>query len=102
MKKISYVKQTDLKDCGVACLLAIMKYYGGYATKEYLREITKTTREGVSVYDLVEGSKILGFETKAIKGDILTIKEKISNFSLINSGKTVVADGKSIVDTVIN
>ena len=77
MKKISYVKQTDLKDCGVACLLAIMKYYGGYATKEYLREITKTTREGVSVYDLVEGSKILGFETKAIKGDILTIKEDI-------------------------
>ena len=93
MKKISYVKQTDLKDCGVACLLAIMKYYGGYATKEYLREITKTTREGVSVYDLVEGSKILGFETKAIKGDILTIKEDtplISHVIINNLGHFIV------------
>ena len=93
MKKISYVKQTDLKDCGVACLLAIMKYYGGYATKEYLREITKTTREGVSVYDLVEGSKILGFETKAIKGDILTIKEDtplISHVIMNNLGHFIV------------
>ena len=93
MKKISYVKQTDLKDCGVACLLAIMKYYGGYATKEYLREITKTTREGVSAYDLVEGSKILGFETKAIKGDILTIKEDtplISHVIMNNLGHFIV------------
>ena len=77
MRKITYVKQTDLRDCGVSCLLAITKYYGGYATREYLREITKTTREGVSIYSLKEGSKVLGFEAVAVKGNILNMKLKV-------------------------
>ena len=77
MMKISYVKQTDLRDCGVACLLSIIKYYGEYARRDYLREITKTTIEGVSVYSLVECAKTLGMEAKALKGDILNIKDKV-------------------------
>ena len=28
--KYEVVRQIDLKDCGVACLLMIIKYYGGY------------------------------------------------------------------------
>ena len=77
MRKITYVKQTDLRDCGISCLLAIIKYYGGYATREYLREITKTTREGVNIYSLKEGSKVLGFEAVAVKGNILNMKLKV-------------------------
>ncbi len=68
MRKITYTKQTDLRDCGVSCLISIVKYYGGYVTREYLREITKTTSEGVSVYSLVAASEKLGFEAKAVKG----------------------------------
>ena len=76
MMKIKKVLQTDLKDCGVSCLLAILKYYSGYATREYLREITKTTYDGVSVYSLVECAETLGLEAKALKGDIVNIKNK--------------------------
>ncbi len=76
MKKILYEKQTDLKDCGVACLGAITKYYGGYATKEYLRELTNTTDQGVSAYSLIEAGQQLGFEVKALKGDITFVKDQ--------------------------
>lgn len=73
--KILYIKQTDLKDCGVSCLLSIVRFYGGYVTREYLRDITKTTSSGVSVYSLVEAGEKLGFETKALKGQITKFKE---------------------------
>ena len=36
MKKVLYTKQTDLKDCGVSCLMSIIRYHGGYASREYL------------------------------------------------------------------
>lgn len=74
MKKILYIKQTDLKDCGVACLIAITNYYGGNVTREYLRELTKTTKDGVSLYSLLTGAEKLGFEARAVRSNVLKIK----------------------------
>lgn len=70
MRKLKYIKQTDLKDCGVSCLMSLVRYYGGFVTREYLRDITKTTKDGVSVYSLIEAGNTLGFEAKAIKSTI--------------------------------
>lgn len=75
--KIMYIKQTDLKDCGVSCLMALVRYYKGYVTREYLREITNTTKEGVSVYSLVEAGEKLGFEAKAIKTELKELQDKL-------------------------
>lgn len=75
--KITYVKQTDLRDCGVSCLISMMKYYGGYATREYLRELTNTTKEGVSVYSLQKASQELGFESKAVSSSIKELKDNV-------------------------
>ena len=36
------------KDCGICSLLSIIRFYGGDVSKEYLREITNTTKNGVS------------------------------------------------------
>lgn len=68
-----FVTQTDLKDCGISCLLMIVRYYGGGVSKEYLRTITNTTKEGVSAYNLIEGSKELGFSSYGVKGNIKNI-----------------------------
>ncbi len=75
--KILYVNQTDLKDCGVSCLISIIRYYGGYVRREYLREITNTTENGVSAYSLVAAAPLLGFEACAIKGKIDDIKDQL-------------------------
>lgn len=64
------VKQDGYKDCGVSCLLSIIRFYGGDNSLEYLREITFTTRKGVSAYNLIEAAKILGFDSYGLEGEL--------------------------------
>ena len=64
------VLQDGIKDCGICCLLSIIRFYGGEVSKEYLRELTNTTKEGVSFYNLIEGAKVLGFESVALTGKL--------------------------------
>lgn len=73
--KYPFVGQDGIKDCGVCSLLMIMKYYGGKASKEYLRELTHTTRDGVDSYSLLEAAKKLNFSTKGVKGNIEDLNE---------------------------
>ena len=69
------VLQDGIKDCGVCSLLSIIRYYGGDISKEYLREITNTTKNGVSAYDLIEGAKKIGFFATGMMGDISKIED---------------------------
>lgn len=68
--KYPFVRQDGIKDCGVCSLLMIMKYYGGSASKEYLRELTHTTKDGVDSYSLLEAAMKLNFSTKGVKGTL--------------------------------
>ena len=81
MRKRICVLQDDLKDCGVSSLLTIIKYYHGDVSKEYLRELTKTTNEGVTAYYLMKAAQQIGFSTKALKGDIKLLEK--NDFPLI-------------------
>lgn len=74
--KYPFEKQNDLKDCGVCSLLMLVRYYGGGVSKEYLRNITNTTKSGVSAYDLIEASKTLGFDSFGVRSDISKINKK--------------------------
>ena len=72
------VLQDGIKDCGICCLLSIIRFYGGEVSKEYLREITNTTKDGVSLYDLIDAAKEIGFESIGLKGNLEDIeKEKL-------------------------
>lgn len=71
------VKQDGKKDCGVAALLSIVKYYGGDNTLENLRELSKTTKKGVSAYNLIEAAKLLGFESYGLSGEITSITDDL-------------------------
>ena len=69
------VKQHDIKDCGAASLLSIIKYYNGYVPMEKIREDTKITKEGITAYNLINAAKKYGFNSYGIKAsinDILT------------------------------
>ncbi len=70
MKKYPVVIQDGLKDCGVCSLLMIMKKYGGGASKEYLRELTKTTKDGVNAYSLIDAAKKLNFSASGVTGSV--------------------------------
>ena len=75
MKKYPFVRQRENKDCGVACLSMIIKYYGGYIGEDTLYEMTSTTRRGVSAYHLIEAAKMIGLKAEGIKVDIENLKE---------------------------
>lgn len=77
LKKYKWVRQDDIKDCGVCSLLTIVKTYGGDVSKEYLRELTKTTKDGSNAFYLLEAGKKLGFTTKALKGDIMDLDNQL-------------------------
>lgn len=67
------VHQDGNKDCGICCLLSIIRFYGGDVSKEYLRELTNTTKDGVSFYNLIEAAKIIGFDAEGLTGTINNI-----------------------------
>jgi len=67
---VKVVLQDGIKDCGICSLLSIIRFYGGEVPKEYLREITNTTKEGVSLYNLIEGAKKIGFDAVGMTGTL--------------------------------
>ncbi len=67
---LKVILQDGNKDCGVCCLLSIIRYYGGDVSKEYLRELTGTTKAGVSFYQLLEAATSLGFSCEGVKGEV--------------------------------
>ena len=69
------VLQDGIKDCGICSLLSIIRFYGGDVSKEYLREITNTTKDGVSAFGLVDGARKIGFDAVGVCGEILDINE---------------------------
>ena len=69
------VLQDGNKDCGICSLLSIIRFYGGDVSKEYLREITNTTKNGVSALGLIEGAKMLGFDAVGVCGDLNKIED---------------------------
>ena len=76
MSKYPFVRQEGLKDCGVACLLMIIKYYHGYISLEKLRYLTNTNKHGVSAYNLCMAAREIGFIAEGIKIDIEKLKDK--------------------------
>ena len=74
VNKLKVVLQDGIKDCGICCLLSIIRFYGGEVSKEYLRELTHTTKEGVSLYNLLEGAKTIGFDAIGVTGKLEDIK----------------------------
>lgn len=69
------IKQHDEKDCGATCLLMIARFYGLRISLQQVREMTHTGKNGVTLYGIAEGSKLLGFDTVAAYGDIGDITE---------------------------
>ncbi|WP_294263972.1 peptidase domain-containing ABC transporter [uncultured Chryseobacterium sp.] len=68
--------QHDQMDCGPACLAMVASNYGKNYSLQYLRDNSFITKEGVSMFGIVEAAKKIGFETFPVK---LTIEKLISS-----------------------
>lgn len=79
--KSSHVLQQDQRDCGVACLLSLVRFYGGDSNFEQIRRFCGADLSGTSLLGLKEAALKLGFEADGYESDIP---------SLIAHGKPVI------------
>jgi ATP-binding cassette subfamily B protein len=69
-----FVLQHGKSDCGVACLLSIIKYYKGSSTLEKLRELSGTTKQGTTLLGLYQAANKLGFLAQGNEANIDALK----------------------------
>lgn len=67
--KRTFVPQIDARDCGVAALASIAKFYGSDFSLAHLRELAKTNKEGTTALGIVKAANKLGFETRPVQAD---------------------------------
>ena len=56
--KKSFVPQIDTRDCGIAALASIARYYGSNYSLAHLRELAKTDKEGTTALGIVKVAKL--------------------------------------------
>lgn len=71
MQKKIIVKQVDTSDCGVCCLLSIIRHYQGNVPLELLKIDTNTTKLGTNAYEIIKAAEKYGFEGKGIKCELI-------------------------------
>jgi len=72
--KHSVCLQHDSSDCGVACLLSVIKFFGGEETFDNLRELSGTNVQGTTLLGLHDAALSKGLAPVSLKGDIKYLK----------------------------
>jgi len=65
--RFPFYKQLDQMDCGPTCLRMIAKFYGKSYSLQTIREHTKISKVGVSLYGISEAAENLGFKTMSVR-----------------------------------
>ncbi len=68
--------QTDAMDCGPTCLKMIVNHYKRSVSISYLRDITYTSRDGVSILSLCDAAEKIGFKSSGVKITLKQLKEE--------------------------
>ncbi|HEY2348304.1 MAG TPA: peptidase domain-containing ABC transporter [Puia sp.] len=67
MKKSIQIRQSDISDCGAACLASISSYYGLKLPVSLIRQYAGTDKRGTSLQGLIEAAEQLKFNAKGAK-----------------------------------
>ncbi|MDR0661586.1 MAG: peptidase domain-containing ABC transporter [Prevotellaceae bacterium] len=73
--RTTFTRQHDQSDCGMACLLSLLRYYGGNSSFERIRELSGTDRQGTSLLGLYQAANVLGFKAEGCEADMESLKK---------------------------
>ena len=82
MDKKVIVKQEEISDCGACCILSIIRYYGGNANLEEIRNYSNTDVSGVNALDIINCLNKYGMNAQGLKTDkikLIHIQKKPSS-----------------------
>lgn len=66
-RRIPFVQQLELTDCGAACLAMSLRYHGRGVNLDELREMTNSGRDGVDALSLVEAARAYGMQARGVR-----------------------------------
>jgi ATP-binding cassette subfamily B protein len=66
----THTLQLDQSDCGVACLMSIIKLNEGINSLEKLRELSGTTKQGTTMLGLYQVANKIGFSAEGCEADM--------------------------------
>jgi ATP-binding cassette subfamily B protein len=69
MSLMYYFPQLDETDCGAACLAMVASHFKSRLSIAAIRQIAGTDQKGTNLAGMVQASKKLGFDAKALKGN---------------------------------
>src|SRR5215204_3345281 len=69
-RRIPYITQLELADCGAACLAMTLAYHGKHVGLDELRDATGTGREGADARGIVEAARAYGLSARGVKADV--------------------------------
>lgn len=70
----TFVRQQASSDCGVACLLSVLQYYGGSRELEQLRMLSGTQVTGTTLLGLHHAATQCGMEAAGCKADMAALE----------------------------
>ena len=71
----THTLQLDQSDCGVACLMSLIKLNGGNNSIEKLRELSGTTKQGTTMLGLYQVANQIGFTAEGCEADLNALIE---------------------------
>lgn len=83
MKPTTFVQQQGESDCGVACLLSVIRFHGGDASLERLRELSGTSIQGTSLLGLQQAANTVGLDAEAFEVEDLEVFKNEATFPCI-------------------
>lgn len=86
----SIVRQHDTTDCGAACLLMLIRYYGGDSSVLHLREISGTSNTGTTLLGLYQAASTMGFDPQGAEANGIA--------DLIEHGKPCILAIVAVID----
>jgi ABC-type bacteriocin/lantibiotic exporter with double-glycine peptidase domain len=69
-RRVPFIPQLEIVECGAASLAMVMAYYGHEVDLQELREACAVSRDGANAYDILAAAQSYGFATDAVRATV--------------------------------
>jgi ATP-binding cassette, subfamily B, bacterial len=69
-RRVSWVRQMGLADCGAACLAMVLAYHGKQVPLDELRQMTSTNRDGVDALAITQAAQRYGLRARGVAAEL--------------------------------
>jgi ATP-binding cassette subfamily B protein len=74
-RRVPWVRQLELADCGAACLGMVLAYHGKQVPLDELRRVTSTNRDGVDALAITQAARGYGLQARGVAADLEELQQ---------------------------